>query len=382
MDKKNKKISVMALGLRGFPGVQGGIQKHCEHLYPLMDPAKVNVEAIVRSPYMKGYQSSEWKGVRLRRLWSPKIKSLEAIIHSTLGVFIAAFSRPDVLHIHGIGPALVTPLARLMGLRVVMTHHGPDYDRQKWGKFAKWSLRMGEYVGVRFSHRRIVISNVIQELVKDCYGKDSELIPNGVEPTQILASTSTISNFDLEPGRYLLMVGRFVPEKRQMDVIRSFAAAGIKGWKLALVGESNHPDQYMHDVINLAEATAGVVCTGFQTGNNLAELFSHAGGFVLASSHEGHSVALLEALSYGLSVIVSDIPANKEVGLSSECYYPLGDINELARKIIKLTDQEMTEAEKTKVQSWVKSQYNWQDIAQSTLSVFESVADGKRNYNF
>jgi hypothetical protein len=72
-----------------------------------------------------------------------------------------------VLHIQAIGPALMAPLARLLGLHVVVTHHGPDYEREKWGRLARMALRAGEAWGMRFSDGRIVISQTIRKLVRD-----------------------------------------------------------------------------------------------------------------------------------------------------------------------------------------------------------------------
>src|SRR5664280_2300003 len=121
----------MMLGLRGFPNVQGGVETHAEHLCPLLVEMGCDVTVLVRSPYHSIEIGSEWKGVKFVTLWAPKSKGLEAILHSFLGVLYAAIKRPDILHIQAIGPAIMTLPARLLGLRVVVTHHGPDYDRQK-----------------------------------------------------------------------------------------------------------------------------------------------------------------------------------------------------------------------------------------------------------
>jgi hypothetical protein len=62
----------------------------------------------------------------------------------------------------------------------VVTNHGPDYDRQKWGGFAKWALRTGEMLGARFAHRMITVSQTIRDLMRDKHGITADYIPNGV----------------------------------------------------------------------------------------------------------------------------------------------------------------------------------------------------------
>ena len=368
-----RPIRVAFLGLRGFPHVQGGIEAHAEHLCPLLQEMGCEVEVIVRSSYMSAAQGNEWRGVRFVRVWAPKSKGLEAIVHTFIGVLVAAVRRPDILHIQAIGPALLAPLARLLGLKVVVTHHGPDYDRQKWGRFAKTMLRLGESFGMRWSLGRIVISEVIRALVREKYGCDSTLIPNGVTLPVLPASHEVLDAFGLQPGRYVVLISRLVPEKRHLDLIVAFRRANLPGWKLAIVGASDHPDAYGHSVLDAAEKTPGVVCTGFQSGAGLAELFGHAGLFVLPSSHEGLPIALLEALSYGLPVIASDIPANLEVGLPPECYFPLGDAAALAERLAKFAEMPLTLEARDARRQWVAARYDWRSIARQTVDVYRTV---------
>lgn len=358
------------LGLRGFPEVQGGVEAYAEHLCPLLAELGCEVEVIVRAPYMPLERGADWHGVRFVRVWSPKSKRLEAIVHTFLGVLVAAWRRPDVLHIQAIGPALMTPLARLLGLTVVVTHHGPDYDRQKWGRFAKWVLRTGERLGMRLSHGCIVITEVTRKLVREKYGVDSTLIPNGVTLPELPVSMGTLDWFGLVPRRYVLLVSRLVPEKRHLDLLEAFAQVGLAGWKLVFVGTSDHPDEYQKKLIAAAQRV-GVVVTGFQCGQALCELYAHAGMFVLPSSHEGLSIALLEALSYGLPVLASDIPANLEIGLSSEHYFTLGDTAALACGLRALAAVPVDAATVQARRKWVSGKYDWRQIAKQTLAVYQ-----------
>lgn len=361
----------MMLGLRGFPGVQGGVETHAEHLCPLLVGLGCDVTVLVRSPYQPAEIGPEWKGVKFVPLWAPKSKGLEAIIHSFLGVLYAAFKRPDILHIQGIGPAIMTLPARLLGLRVVVTHHGPDYDRQKWGFFARFVLQLGERWGMRWSNGRIAISKVITDLIRKKHGVESILIPNGVLLPQLPDSIGALETFGLTSGRYVLLVSRMVPEKRHLDLIVAFKQADLPDWKLVIVGDADHPDAYQREVIKKAAET-NVVMTGFQRGLALQELYAHAGLFVLPSSHEGLPIALLEALSYGLPVLASDIPANLEVGLSEECYFPLGNSEALAALIRLLSTEGLTLSVRENTREWVAKRYDWRKIAEKTLEVYMS----------
>lgn len=374
----NENISVMVLGLRGFPQVQGGVETHAEHLYAELAQMGCEVEVIVRDSYQPLTNPDVWKDIRFKRLWAPRKKSLEAIVHTFVGVLYAAVRRPDILHIHAIGPALLTPLARLLGLRVVVTNHGPDYDRQKWGKAAKTMLKLGERLGMTWANQRIVISQYIRALVVGKYGCDSVLIPNGVLLPDMPSSTGALQPFGLTPGKYVLLVSRLVPEKRHLDLIAAFANSGLDAWKLALVGASDHPDAYTRSVLETAAATPNVVCTGFQSGLALRELYAHAGLFVLPSTHEGLPIALLEALSYGLPVVASDIPANVEVRAPGIDFYPVGNVDQLAERLRSKAQQVRTPEAAAATQQYVADAYCWSSIARETRQVYAEVAGQAR----
>lgn len=171
----------MVTGTRGIPGVMGGVETHCEELFPRLAERGWDVTVVRRSNYVED-GLKEWKGVRLVTLPSPKKKSFEAIIHTFRAINEARRLGADILHIHAIGPALLVPYAKVLGMKVVFTHHGPDYDRDKWGLAAKTMLKLGERMGCMFADDVIVISDVIRNLISRKYGCTNRvhLIYNGV----------------------------------------------------------------------------------------------------------------------------------------------------------------------------------------------------------
>lgn len=370
----NKPLSVLWLGLRGFPHVEGGIETHAEHICTRLVQLGCDVHVFTRSAYQSNVVGDIWQGAKFHRLGGSRLKGIEAFLHTFWGVLYAGFIlRPDVLHIQAIGPAIWTPLARLLGLKVVVTHHGPDYERQKWGKTAKAILQIGERWGMRWAHQRIVISALTQHIVRDRYNLHSVLIPNGVAVSDAISTQGVLAQYHLQSEKYVLLVSRLVPEKRHADLINAFHTAALPNWKLVIVGSTGHPNAYMKSILALAMNTPNVICTGFLTGLALAEIYTHAGMFVLPSSHEGLSITLLEALGYGLPVLISDIPANIEVGLAPEQYFPLGDRAALTAKIQLWAKKPITPTVRAERIQWVRQRYDWQDIAQRTLATYRTL---------
>ena len=135
-------MKIVVTGTRGIPGIQGGIETHCEELYPLIADRQHEVVVVRRPGYAANRAVKVYRQVRIKDIDVVRNKYLEAFVHTFLSILYARRTGADIVHIHAVGPALFTPLARMLGLKVVVTHHGADYDREKWGRFAKWILRM------------------------------------------------------------------------------------------------------------------------------------------------------------------------------------------------------------------------------------------------
>jgi glycosyltransferase involved in cell wall biosynthesis len=371
-----RKIRVMVLGLRGVVGVQGGIETHARMLYPLLVRLGCDVEIVQRTPYFpRGARPTTWHGVRLSYIWSPTRRALETGIHSLLGVLYAAIRRPDVLHLHAIGPGLLAPLARLLGLKVVLTYHTPEYERDKFSRFEKWLLRWGETLGMRFANRSIAVSRAQAAYLERRFNTKVAFVPNGAPRTVPAVSTRTLDLFGLRPGRYVLCVGRLDPVKRHSDLIEAFGRIDARDWKLVIVGGFPEHDPYGTRIASQCGTNPSIVMTGFQNGRALRELYSHAGLFVLPSSMEGHPIALLEALSYGIPTISTAIPANLEMPITRNRYFAVGDVRRLASKIAACIDRP-DRYRSQGLRQRILRDFSWRNAAEHTRLIYEHVAAG------
>jgi glycosyltransferase involved in cell wall biosynthesis len=368
-------VRVIILGTRGFPNVQGGVEKHCQDLATRLAKLGCDIIVFTRRPYVDK-NIEEFEGVKLVALPAIRHKSLEVFLHTFIGVFAALRYRPDILHIQAIGPALFTPLARIMGMKVVVTSHGSNYKHPKWGKFAKLVLRLGEFMGASFANEVIVVSNVIADEIRKKYNRKAIVIPNGVVIPHIAASENTLQKYGLEKGKYILNVGRFVPVKGGPDLILAFNELQTDGWKLVIVGSADHESEYSRILKERAAENQDVILTGFLSGDPLQELYSHAGLFVLPSYYEGLPLVLLEAMSYGLLCVASDIPANRCVELPDENYFTAGDIIQLSEKLKDFTKKSLTSEQKSRQIEMVREMYDWDKIARQTLKVYNKVVYG------
>ncbi|MBM6662942.1 glycosyltransferase family 4 protein [Marseilla massiliensis] len=361
-------MKIVVTGTRGIPNIMGGVETHCEELFPRIAKRGFDVTVIRRTNYVKD-DLTEWNGVKLVNIDSPKKKSFEAIIHTFRAINEAKRLKADILHIHAIGPALLVPYAKMFGMKVVFTHHGPDYDRDKWGFAAKTMLKLGERMGCMFADEVIVISDVIRNLIKRKYNRTSHvhLIYNGVSQPEVCDYPGYFKKLGIEKGKYILGMCRFVPEKNLHHLIEAYIEVREQNpdtdIKLVLAGDTDFEDDYSRNLKEMARKN-GVVLTGFIKGKNLHSLLTNCLCYCLPSSHEGLPISLLEAMSYGVKVIVSDIPANLEVGLNNEDYFPVGDVDALVGKLKAVIEHPLEHI------NYDMSIYDWEKIANQVAEVY------------
>ncbi len=369
--KLDKIIQIAVIGTRGFPGIQGGVEKHCEVLYPLMAASDPEVTWTVfrRKPYVKkNAPHSAGPSIQFVDLWTIRNRYFETLVHSFLAALICLVKRPGVVHVHNIGPALVLPLLKIGGLKTVVTYHSDNYSHDKWGKTAKIVLKAGERFVARWADEIIVVSRQQLGLFKN--RKRVTHIPNGLS---IIASTKTCHapGFQgIQPGAYLFAAARFSPEKGLDILVDAFSS--YKGsLKLVIAGDADHETSYSRGLKEKIVRDPRIIMTGYLTGQPLAWLFENAGLFVLPSRQEGLPIALIEAMGYGLPVLASDIPASREMELPDSRYFESGNARHLLEKLESLDEEGLTPEEKNGQMARISEAYDWNSVAAKTLAVFK-----------
>ena len=221
----------------------------------------------------------------------------------------------------------------------------------------------------------IVISTVIQDILEKKYGRTNvHLIYNGVTRPPRITSTDQIRAWGLTPKRYILAVGRFVEEKNFDKLVKAFSQASLPtDFRLVIAGDADHESPYSKS-LKAQAAKHGVVLTGMIKGQPLQELYAHAGLFILPSSHEGLPITLLEAMSHQIPVLVSDIPANRAVGLPADCYFHYDE----AGCVAALTQALGEKVNHGVAHTYDLTRYDWDHIAQQTYAVYLQTVQRKK----
>jgi glycosyltransferase involved in cell wall biosynthesis len=369
------------VGSRGVPATFGGIEHHVEEIGSRLVDLGVEVTVYSRSNYVARH-TTEHRGLRVRVLPTIGTKHLDAITHTALSTVAALRDGADIVHYHALGPGLVAPLARGGGKKVVQTIHGLDSERAKWGSGAQRLLRVGEWMSARVPHETIVVSEALRSYYEAAYVRDARMISNGVDARPSRPATTISDRFGIAPRKYLLFVGRLIPEKAPDRLVRAFRGLPA-GYKLVIVGDSSFTNVYTEELSSMCTGDPNIVLPGYLHGDVLDELYSNAAVFVLPSDVEGLPLVLLEAISFGTPVVASDIAPHVEVLGNSGPGHRLavaGSVDSLREALhdaLAVTSVERAGAER--LRAHVLSRYCWDEAAARTLDVYQSLLERERS---
>ena len=378
--KRGKKLRIAMIGHKRIPSREGGVEIVVEELAVRMAALGHRVDAYNRYGHhvsgKKYDQEYGWKGrkfykgVRVYIIPTFRRSSLNAIVYSFFATIRALFGRYDVLHYHAEGPCAMLWLPKLFRRRIVVTIHGLDWQRAKWGNFASYVIKFGEKMAAKYADEVIVLSENVQKYFADTYHRKVSFIPNGISRPEQRDAQLITEKYGLTKDSYLLSLGRIVPEKGLHYLIEAFSKIDTDK-KLVIAGGNSHAVEYMDRIHRMAARDERVIMTDFVQGQLLEELYSNAYAFVLPSDVEGMALTLLEAMSYDDCCLVSDICENTEVVEDKAFVFRKGDTKDLRKKLEYMLDHpEVVQEYRAQSADFICGKYNWDEVVDETIRLY------------
>lgn len=363
-------MKIAMIGHKQFPSRSGGIEVVVYELATRL--IKLGETVFVYDRYeldkKRKYPKGSYKGVQIKLCPTVSNSKVNALLASITGSIRVLFSKPDVIHYHAIGPCAMIWLPHLFGIHTVATIHGLDWQRCKWGQFASTYLKFGERMAVKYADEIIVLSEDMQKYFMDTYGRETNLIKNGISKMETV-SPNLIHKYGLETDNYILYLGRIVPEKKVDKLIEAYNHLDTNK-KLVIAGDLDN-SEYCNKIRKMVNDNENIIFTGFVKGRLLKELYSNAYLFVLPSDLEGCSIALLEALSYGIRVLVSDIEENREVVGEYATTFEVNNEEDFENKLKNILESDSPHYNEKQVE-YVLKKYNWDDVVEKTMELYKS----------
>ena len=375
-----KKLKIALLGHKHVLSNEGGIEKVVRELSTRLVSNGCDVTCYDRKNkhVMDSTENlptlSEYKGVKIKNCFTIDKKGLAAVSSSFFGTLKILFSNAGVVHYHAEGPSAMIPIIKFLSKkRVVVTIHGLDWKRDKWGTgFASKYIKFGEKMAAKYADEIIVLSEGVKEYFKETYNRDASFIPNGVTRPEVLKADIVRKKYNLGKDDYFLFLGRIVPEKGIHYLIDAYNQVSTSK-KLVIAGGASDTDSYYEELRKKASNNKNIIFTGFVQGQELEELYSNAFVYVLPSDLEGMPLSLLEAMSYGNCCLTSDIEECANVMEECGVTFRQSSVDDLSNKLQYLNDNKRVVQKIKEVSSqFIIKKYNWDDIVNKTLEIYRN----------
>ena len=367
-------MKIAMLGHKRIPSREGGVEVVVEELATRLVKRGYTVDVYnrkgnnVSNKSIKTKKIKEYKGVNIKTIFTINKKGLDALIYSFIASIRVAFGKYDCIHYHAEGSCAMIWIPHLFKKRTVVTIHGLDWQRAKWGGFATKYIKFGEKMAVKYADEKNVLSKGDQEYFKNTYNRDTNFIENGVNKPVLKQANIIKEKYGLEKDDYILYLARIVPEKRVDLLIEAFKKINTDK-KLVIAGGASHTNDFLNEIKEKASQDSRIIMTGFVQGEELQELFSNAYLYCLPSDVEGMPISLLEAMSYGNNCLVSDIEENVQVCGEYGETIKKGDFDDLINKLNLCLDGANRRDEKM-ISDYILQKYNWDKVVDKTEKLY------------
>ncbi len=366
-------MKIAFIGTRGVPASYSGFETCVEELGSRLARRGHEVTVYCR-PHHVRYPLPAYRGMRLVKLPTVQNKYLDTIVHATVSSLHALTQRYDIAFYCIAGNSPVAWIPRIVGQRTVINVDGLDWKREKWPKLAKKYLQMTERISGRTANVVVTDSTAVQRYYREHYGMETVYIAYGAS-VQKRPPGKVLQQFGLEPRKYVLFVGRLVPENAPHHLIEAFDGLETD-MKAVIVGDAPYAEEYIASLRSTDDPR--IVFTGYQFGEAYRELSSNAYVFVETSGVGGTHPALVEQMAFGNCVVVNDTEENLETIGEAGLSYSGAEGGESLRGVLAdlLAHPDKVEAYRTKAAKRAAEVYDWERVTDAYESLFLEMLGG------
>lgn len=362
-------MHIALLGTRGIPASYSGFETCVEQLGQRLVQRGHQVTVYCRSHYIT-YKGTSYKGMRLVKLPTIANKYLDTIVHSFLSSLHALTQHYDIALYFISGNSPVTWIPRLVGTKTILNVDGLDWKREKWPTFAKKYIRFAEFLATKLPNAYLTDSRVVQAYYRDRFGSEPPYIPYGSE-VEIVPPGDTLARFGLEPGKYILFVGRLVPENCVHHLVEAFRELDTD-LKCVIVGDAPYAANYITSLKASAKGDPRVIFTGYVFGKGYYEIGSNAYIFVETSGVGGTHPALVEAMAFGNCVVVHNTLENLETigeaGLAYDGKMGADSLRQVLQRL--LSEPDLVREYRQRAHQRARAHYTWEAVTDAYERLF------------
>ena len=369
----NKPLRIAKFGFRSIPPRDGSAGADTCSMELSIRLAKRGHKVTCYNRVYKNEEASipQYRGIDLIYLRTVNKAGFDSIIHSAKATFHIIFhNTADIVQIGNGGNSFWGLFLRLFGKKVIVTQDGIDWVRDKWPWYGKLFLLLSTYLASSVPHLLVFDNPFAKEVFEKKFRKTYKFIPSGVDVSEFQDDNKILNKLNLTPEKYILFVGRFIPDKGLHYLVPAFEQVKTTK-KLVLVGGSPNPSAYEKKLRQTRDQR--IIMPGYVYGNDVLNLMKHAYLYIQPSDVEGLSPVILTVMALGTPLLCSDIRENMYVAENTALVFRKGDIKHIKEQIIfALENQEAIKNKAFDAKDKIRRDYSWEKVTDQYLELYRS----------
>jgi glycosyltransferase involved in cell wall biosynthesis len=356
-----KKISI--LGTVGIPNKYGGFEtlvenltKNLSHEYDI---------TVFRSAKSYDDKLHFYNGARLKDI-NLRANGVQSIPYDIIAIF-CSLKFATTLLILGVSGCIILPFIRLFSRkRIIVNIDGMEWKREKWGRNAKWFLKLSEKLAVKYADIIVSDNKVIQEYVFTEYGVRSELIAYGADHVVKEHLSDGIQNlYPFLNTKYTLKVCRIEPENNVHLILEVFSK--YISLNIVMIGNWGNSKYGKELKVKYCHFKNIFLLDPIYNHKILNQIRSNCFIYIHGHSAGGTNPSLVEAMYLGLPIFAFGVAYNKETTQHKANYFNnKGELLSLLKNIS--ADELLNNA--TDMQNVAKENYMWVKISEQYAKLF------------
>ena len=311
--------TVRILGTHGVPAAYGGFETAAENIALFLVRRGWRVIVYCQGKGRGPITEDTWHGIE--RVHVPvDLEGWKGTSRFDLLSIRHACRHQDLCLTFGYNTAIFNVLQRLHGIPNVINMDGIEWSRARWG-FAKQAIlyaneRIGCWVG---NHLIADHPEIEKYLLTRAPQRKITILTYGADPLADVP-TQAVLNLGLQPGEYLNLIARPIPENSILEIVQGFSAKP-RGKKLVVLGNFDCAADPYHAQV-LAAASPEVVFAGAIYDKTAVQaLRYHSVAYAHGHTVGGTNPSLVEAMAASNPVIAHDNPYNRWVAQEAALYF-------------------------------------------------------------
>lgn len=363
------KIRVAIVGTVGLPARYGGFETLAHYLVEYLS-GEFDFTVYCSGPDYKE-RPAEFLGARL--VYLPlRANGAQSIPFDILN-YLHAWNTCDILLVLGVSGGIALPLGRLLDKPSILNIGGMEWQRSKWGNWARRYLRLAEFIGVHASDRIVSDNLGISRHLQDAYGRESALIEYGGDHvTSVPIREKHIAKYPFLAGPYAFALARIQSDNNPELILHAFNQIPemnlvfIGTWSRSAYGRELKARYERYPNLRLLEA--------IYDPEDLNVIRSNCSYYVHGHSAGGTNPALVEAMNLGLPITCYDVFYNRATTENRVRYFR--NVAGLAELVLKTTQEEW-DGQRETVKEIALRRYGWRRIAEEYARLFREAAHRK-----